>query len=297
MAERPDETVARFLQWARVEAGLQPLSIAAYESDLRAFLRTQPRGRPFAEVVPKDVRAFFAKEQADGKSARTIARRLTALRMVYRLLLSEGATDVDPTQAIPRPTLRPALPKVLTPSEVERLLALQDPDGPLGLRERLILEWLYGTGCRVSELASMRLPAIDRELRVARCLGKGGKERLLLLDPPTLAALGRWLADGRPAFVRAESNDHLLLSRNGRPLERTRLFQIVQQRALRAGIARRLSPHVLRHSFATHLLDGGADLRVVQELLGHADLATTQVYTHVDVARLRAAHRKFHPRA
>lgn len=297
MTEGPRETIARFLQWARVEAGLAPLSVAAYQRDLEAFLRFRSPPRPFAAIEAKDVRAFMAAEQTSGKSGRTIARRLTALRLLYRLLRSEGAITHDPTQAVPRPTARTPLPKVLTRGEVDRLLALDDPEGPFGLRERLIMEWLYGTGCRVSELAELRLNMIDVELKLARCTGKGGKERLLLLNPPTVAALERYLKKGRPAHVHAESDDHLLLSRSGRPLERTRLFQIVQRRARRAGIARRLSPHVLRHSFATHLLEGGADLRVVQDLLGHASLATTQVYTHVDVERLRAQHQKFHPRA
>ncbi len=296
MDESPTNSVARFLQWAGVEAGLAPLSIAAYGRDLRAFLRWQQPPQPFTKVRPADVRSFLASEQERGQSPRTVARRLTALRMLFRLLATEG-TVVDPTRAIPRPTVREPLPKVLSRTEIEQLLAVVEPPTPLGCRERLIIEWLYGTGCRVSELASMVCSAIDVELKVARCLGKGGKERLLLLNAPTVTALQAWLRSGRPELAGPESGDSLLLSRNGRPLERTRLFQLVQQRALRAGISRRLSPHVLRHSFATHLLEGGADLRVVQELLGHASLATTQVYTHVEVERLKSAHAKFHPRA
>ncbi|MBL8840471.1 MAG: tyrosine recombinase [Planctomycetes bacterium] len=294
-AEPPPTTVRRFLHWAGVEAGLQPLSVAAYGRDLRAFLRWQQPPRPFAEVRPVDVRAFLAAQTAAGLDPRTVARRLTALRLLYRLLASEGPI-ADPTRTIPRPTLHAPLPKVLSHADVERLLAHVEPATPLGLRERLIVEWLYGTGCRVSELANQQLAHVDLELKIARCTGKGGKERLLLLNPPTLAALRNWLERGRPKLARDGSGDALLLSKSGRPLERTRLFQLIRARALRCGIARPLSPHGLRHSFATHLLEGGADLRVVQELLGHASLATTQVYTHVDVTRLKSAHQKFHPR-
>lgn len=296
MAETPTATVLRFLQWASVEAGLQPLSVAAYGRDLRAFLKWQRPPRPFRGLRATDVRAFLAAEQERGLDPRTVARRLTALRLVFRLLGSEEPCP-DPTRTVPRPTLRAPLPKLLTRAEVETLLALPTGDEPLSLRERLIVEWLYGTGCRVSELADQALCDIDRELKIARCRGKGGKERLLLLNPATMAALDRWLADGRPRLAQPQSGDSLLLSKSGRPLERTRLFQVIRERARRAGIARPISPHKLRHSFATHLLEGGADLRVVQELLGHASLATTQVYTHVESSRLRAAHQKFHPRA
>jgi integrase/recombinase XerD len=295
--ESPRATIERFLHWAQIEAGLQPRTVDSYRLDLETFVRWSKPERPFTKVLASHVRAFLSSEQLAGKSGRTIARRLTAMRLLYRLLRSEGSVEHDPTQAVPRPTLRAPLPKVLSRTEVERLLQAPDPEGAFGLRERLIVEWLYGTGCRVTELATLRLSAIDRDLKIARCTGKGGKERMLLLNPPTLAALDRWVRRGRPKFARPGSTDHLLLSRSGQPLERTRLFEIVQQRAVRAGVATRISPHVLRHSFATHLLEGGADLRVVQELLGHANLATTQVYTHVDVERLRAAHRKFHPRA
>jgi integrase/recombinase XerD len=198
---------------------------------------------------------------------------------------------------VPRPTLRAPLPKVLTRREVDALLALEDAQDRFGLRERLIVEWLYGTGCRVSELAAQKVTAIDFELRLARCTGKGGRERLLYLNDAIMAALAAWLERGRPEFARGKPGDALLLSRSARPLDRTRILRIVHRRAQLAGIARPLSPHVLRHSFATHLLEGGADLRAVQDLLGHQSLATTQVYTHVDTSRLRAQHRKFHPRA
>jgi integrase/recombinase XerD len=292
-------SIRRFLHWARIEAGLAPLTVAAYERDLSAFVRFHGPDGSFemTSVKPADVRRFLASEQAAGRGPGTVARRLTALRLVYRLLRSEGACASDPTEAVPRPTLRAPLPKVLTHREIDLLLALPDAADAFGLRERLILEWLYGTGCRVSELAAQVVSSIDTELRLARCTGKGGRERLLYLNDAIMAALAAWLERGRPRFARGKPGDALLLSRSARALDRTRIFTIVRRRALRAGITRRLSPHMLRHSFATHLLEGGADLRAVQDLLGHKSLATTQVYTHVDTSRLRAQHRKFHPRA
>jgi integrase/recombinase XerD len=294
--ESASETVVRFLHWARLEAGMAAKSVEAYQRDLTTFVRSLSRARPFAELEPQDVRTFLAAQQEDGRNPRTVARRLTALRMLYRFLRSEGL-ERDPTHGIPSPTVRLPLPRVLSRKEVERLLALRRPDSPLERRDRLIVEWLYGTGCRVSELAEIRLTAIDLELRMARCTGKGGKERMLLLHDAGMEALRSYLEHARPQLARPDGDDHLLLSRKGRPLDRIRVFRVIQQRAIEAGVRTRLSPHVLRHSFATHLLEGGADLRVVQELLGHASLKTTQIYTHVDVERLRAAHRRFHPRA
>jgi integrase/recombinase XerD len=291
------ETVARFLHWARIEAGLSPQTVEAYARDLRAFRAHVGEPGCFDTVTSRQVRAFLAAEQEAGKDPKTAARRLTALRMLYRFLRSEGELERDPTQGVSRPAVRLPLPRVLSRAEVERLLALRRKETALELRDRLAVEWLYATGCRVSELADMRLSAIDLELRIARCTGKGGKERLLLLNPPTAASLSEFLERGRPKLARPGSSDHLLLSRGGRPLDRARLYRVLRRRAREAGLVTRLSPHVLRHSFATHLLEGGADLRVVQELLGHASLQTTQIYTHVDVERLRAAHRRFHPRA
>jgi len=290
-------TVTRFLHWASVEAGLADLTVAAYRRDLRAFVRFHGASRRFEDVTAADLRRFLADQAASGRGPGTVARRLTALRLVFRLLRSEGLVTADPTETIPRPTLRAPLPRILTRREIDKLLALPEADDAFGLRERLVIEWLYGTGCRVSELSSLRLNALDVELRVARCSGKGGRERLLFLNDEILRALAAWLERGRPKLARPGSPDHLLLSRSGRPLARNSIFTLVCRRALRAGIARRLSPHMLRHSFATHLLEGGADLRAVQDLLGHQSLATTQIYTHVDSQRLRDQHRKFHPRA
>ena len=263
-------------------------------------LRASGEGRRVETVDKAEIRRFLAAQLAAGLDRKTVARRLTALRQLFRLLASERETLEDPTRGVRVPGSRKRLPKTLARREVEQLLALQDPPGPYGLRERLLVEWLYGTGCRVSELCDLRVGDVDRELGVARCRGKGGKERLLFLNASCDSALDRWMSDGRPALSRRRSierqTDHLVLSRSGGPLDRVRIFRILRARALRAGLSRLPSPHWLRHSFATHLLEGGADLRAVQDLLGHEDLSTTQIYTHVDQPRLAKTHAKYHPR-
>ena len=297
MPEGPAQTVKRFLSFARVELGLSPLTLEAYGRDLHRFLRFRGlSGGPFAEVSEREIRDFLATEREAGLAPGTVARRLTALRLLFRLLVSEGAVSLDPTRNVPYPILGRRLPKLLTGPDVIRLLSVGEQEGPLGCREKLIIEWLYGTGCRVSELAGQLLGLMDRDLGLARCTGKGGKERLLFLGEPALEALDRYLAQARPRLSRDSGEDHLLLSRTGRPLDRTQIFRIVRARAQRAGLHPLPSPHYLRHSFATHLLEGGADLRAVQELLGHQSLSTTQIYTHVDGQRLRTIHRRFHPR-
>lgn len=289
------EELRRFLSFATVEAGLQPSTVEAYRRDLRSFLAFKAPLRSFTRVTEKRIRDYLREQREAGRSPGTVARRLTALRLLFRLLISEGTLTRDPTRNIPYPAPGRRLPKILTRGEVDRLLRVADPDGPLGRRERLIVEWLYGTGCRVSECSSQKLADIDPELRMAKCTGKGDKERMLFFNDSTLAALNAYL-EVRPRLARAHSGDELLLSRSGRPLDRVRIFRILRKRAQRAGLSHLPSPHYLRHSFATHLLEGGADLRAVQELLGHQNLATTQIYTHVDRQRLKRAHRRYHPR-
>lgn len=296
-----DNTLARFEAWVRLEAGLAPRTAEAYLRDLRAFQQTRAGGcadgSDWIRVREVEIRAFLLAQQQSGLNPKTVARRLTALRLLYRLLHSEGLILEDPTRRIPAPTPSRRLPRILGRRELQTLLEAPDPPGPLGSRERLIVEWLYGTGCRVGELVDLRLAHIDPELKVARCLGKGGRERLLYLSDAVVRALRHYLEQARPCLNRRGNQDHLLLSRSGAPLDRMRIFRLLKQRAARAGLRFLPSPHQLRHSFATHLLEGGADLRAVQELLGHQSLATTQIYTHVDVERLRRSHRRFHPRA
>ncbi|RMH28432.1 MAG: tyrosine recombinase XerD [Planctomycetota bacterium] len=295
-----------FLRWIRVECGLAPATLEAYGRDLRELLRFLG-GRGVVEpaaVGPRDLSEFLVSQKVDeGKAAGTVIRRLAAVRVFFRYLEAEGAIEENPATWLERPTRWRRLPGVLSPGQVRRLLEAPTPeqDGagrpPLWLRDRAMLELMYASGLRASEVGAVGVADAYRETGLVRVLGKGSKERLVPMHAAAWSALERYLADCRPRLVRPDGRDRgrLLLSRTGRPLERVAVWQIVKRQAARAGLAN-VHPHTLRHSFATHLLTGGADLRLVQELLGHADIATTQVYTHVDRGRLKSVHKRFHPR-
>ncbi|MHC5009976.1 MAG: tyrosine recombinase [Planctomycetota bacterium] len=285
-----------------VERAASPHTIEAYERDVRAVLahagvRARRLGKPGAlSALTKDaVLAWLHHERRSGRAAASTARRLAALRGFVRFALSMDAIDHDPTEGIVRGRAEEPLPRVLSRRSVERLLGSIPTARPHDLRDRALLEALYATGARVQEACDWKLTDLQREERLIRCLGKGRKERWVPVGRPALAALDAWLADGRPALDRGRT-DRLFLSRSGRPLDRHRVFRMVRDRALAGGLDAAPGPHVLRHSFATHLLAGGADLRAVQELLGHASIRTTQVYTHVEQDRLKRVHKKFHPR-
>jgi integrase/recombinase XerD len=271
--------------------------VAAYRRDLERFFRwCAERRLPTAELVTGDVLGFLEEERREGNRESTLARRLCALRAFWRFAVSEGLQRSDPCEELPSPRARRRLPRLLDVGQVERLLAAPDPRRPLGLRDRAILELLYATGARVSELADLRTDDVLDELQVVRCKGKRDKHRLVPLGRRGREALTTYLQRERPALAaRAPGVAWLFLSRTGRRLGRDRLFGIVRRHALAEGLPP-VSPHALRHSFATHMLENGADLRAVQELLGHADIGTTEIYTHVDRRRLRGVHERFHPR-
>lgn len=296
-----DAAIDGYLQHLKVERRLRPNSLAAYAQDLRelaSFLAARVGETvPLARVEPPLLIAYL-QAIAPALAARSQARRLVAMRGLFRYLREEGEVEVDPTQGLRAPRLAQKLPGLLGRDEVLALLAAPGTDGPLALRDTALLELLYASGCRISEALDLSLDRLYLDQAVVRLVGKGDKPRLVPIGAPAVAALHAWLRDGRPLLVKGKKvTPWVFLNHRGGRLSRQGMFQKLREYALIAGITRPISPHKLRHSFATHLIEGGADLRAVQTLLGHADIATTQVYTHVSDQHLRAAHRKHHPRA
>jgi integrase/recombinase XerD len=270
--------------------------VTAYRTDLAALAGfLQAEGLDPDRLRGPDLEPYAASLRAQGLAPSTVRRRLAAARSFLRHRLRIGAR-AEGVRDLPLPPATRPVPRVL---DVEQVLALlEQPDGtPLGLRDRVALELLYGAGLRVSELVGLRPGDVDRELAVVRCVGKGDRERIVPTGREAIAALDRYLARGRPFLGRTQARDALVLNARGRRLTRQGVFDVVRRNAAAAGLPAWDTPHSLRHAFATHLVEGGADLRTVQELLGHASMATTQIYTHVSSERLRAAYLQAHPRA
>ena len=290
--------VAACLDHLAVERGLSRATLEAYGRDLDAYTtflaaaRRDPR-----RVDPEDLTRYLLQARRAGLGSRSVARALSAIRTFHRFLLTDQETDRDPTAYLeaPRPILK--LPATLSRQEVEALLAAPPADMPRGVRDRTMLEVLYAAGLRISELVGLTLADLNLPAGFVRVRGKGSKERLVPLGRLAVAAVRSYLDSWRPALLKGRDVTTLFPGRAGRPLSRQAFFLALKGYARRAGIARRVSPHVLRHAFATHLLEGGADLRSVQLLLGHADIGTTQIYTHVSRAHLQAVYAKYHPRA
>jgi integrase/recombinase XerD len=281
-----------------LQDGLAPSSLASYRRDLigwSGWLRG--REKSLQAATKAEVEAFLAHQYQSQAKATSIARRLSAIRRYYGLQLQQGVLAADPTLRVRAPKLPRRLPKNLSEKEVEALLAAPDVGTARGLRDRAMLETLYATGLRVSELTGLSFGAVSLDMGVVRVLGKGSKERLVPLGEEAIAWIKRYLADARPGFAGDARSHALFLTARHAPLTRQAFWLLVKRHAVKAGIpAARLSPHVLRHAFATHLLNHGADLRVVQLLLGHADITTTTIYTHVARERLKALHAQHHPR-
>ena len=267
------------------------------------FLQALKIGSPVA-VGPAELRSYVFHLKDRGRAATSIRRAQSSLRAYWAFLLGEEAVAGDPTERLETPRVWRRLPDVLSREEVERLVEAPDPDHPLHWRDRAVLELLYATGMRASELAELPLGGLDLAQQVCLVLGKGSKERIVPMGRPAMRAVDRYLTDVRPTLElasgrsggRGRATGRAFLNARGGPLSRQAVWRIVRTACRRAGIERRVSPHTLRHSFATHLLEGGADLATVQELLGHADIATTQIYTHLDRKHLHDVHRRFHPR-
>jgi integrase/recombinase XerD len=293
-----------FLSWLSVERGRAPNTLAAYRRDLRAYEAwLRPRQVALAEVTESDVLAYVATLWASGRAPASIARALVAVRSLHRFLADEGHAGLDPTGDVGNPKVPQGLPKALTEEEVATLLGTVVGEDATARRDRAILELLYGTGMRISELVGLSLLDLALDSDVIRVFGKGSKERLVPLGRYARAALDDWLsASGRGAmspqrWARRGDSEAVFLNARGGRLSRQGAWGIVRRYGDKVGLGERLTPHVLRHSCATHMLDHGADIRVVQELLGHASIATTQVYTKVSTERLRSAYDAAHPRA
>jgi integrase/recombinase XerD len=287
------EAVTAYLTWVRVERGLAAHTVAAYRRDLQDFERRLEPGA-VDQIVLEDVLRWLALRNADGIGARSQARGLVALRGLFRHLSDEHGLRTDPTALVEMPRIGRPLPKTLSLDEVDALLAAPDRGDPVGLRDAAMLEVLYATGLRVSELVGLRIDQVHLEAGFVRVLGKGRKERIVPLGDVAREAVERYLATARRAPRRAA--EALFISRLDRGLTRQGFFKILRAVALKAGIDRSVSPHQLRHAFATHLLERGADLRSLQLMLGHADIGTTEIYTHLSRARLSRIHAEHHPR-
>ena len=292
------ELIDAFCDQVWLQDGLAATSLASYRRDLTQWAAwLGERGRALNGAQRLDVDAWLAAQFRAKAKATSIARRLSSLRRYYALQLQQGTLRADPTARVRAPKLPRRLPRNLAESQVEALLAAPDPETTLGLRDRAMLETLYATGLRVSELTGLKLAQVSLDMGVVRVMGKGSKERLVPLGEEAIAWIRRYLATGRAALAGKARGDAMFVTGRGGPLTRQAFWALVKRYAARAGIpAASLSPHVLRHAFATHLLNHGADLRVVQLLLGHADITTTTIYTHVARERLKELHARHHPR-
>ncbi len=287
-----------YLHHLKIERGLAQNTVEAYGRDLAKFERfLKSKGRHPRQVRYGELNEFFRRLSRQGLSPKSIARCLNAVRTFYRYLVVEKIVSEDPTAQIRAPRTWKTLPRFLTLDEVDRLLAAPDPRTPLGLRDAAMGELLYATGMRVSEMIGLRTGELNLAGGYLTCVGKGNKERLVPMGRRAAGTVRAYLEDGRPRIIGSAGCDTLFVNHHGGPLTRQGFWKILKKHGRAIGLKGKLSPHVLRHSFATHLLERGADLRSVQLMLGHADISTTQIYTHINRERLRRIYRDFHPRA
>jgi len=282
-----------------LEDGLARNTLESYRRDLQQFAAWlfAKSGKGIIDADPGDLQGYLAHQYNVVKTrATTASRELSSLRRFYRYLLRQGRIGADPTLSIASPKQVRALPKILTEADVEALLNIPDSPDTLGLRDKAMLETLYATGLRVSELVAMKVMEANLDMGVVRVMGKGGKERLVPLGEEAITWIRRYLAEARPSLLDGRPSDALFVTARGKAMTRQGFWYLLKRRATAGGVGKALSPHTLRHAFATHLLNHGADLRVVQMLLGHADISTTQIYTHVARERLQRLHAEHHPR-
>jgi len=294
-----DELIDSFINYLLVECGSSRNTIHSYQNDLQLFLKflLSKNIRDFSAIRPNIITSFIISEKQRGQSINSINRAIVSIRMFYKFLILEGKLQKNPLVSLNNPKLWKKLPEVLPLHEIENLLSASDniKTNP-GIRNKAILELLYATGARVSEIATISLDGINLEYGYIKCKGKGSKERIVPLGGKASLAIQEYLNTVRPKIKDNQKSRYLFLSKTGRPLRRENIWLIVKNCALKAGIVQNISPHKLRHSFATHLLENGADLRSVQEMLGHVNISTTQIYTHVNKQHLKTIHKRFHPR-
>lgn len=286
-----------FVDYLRVERGLSGNTLSSYRRDLEGYLRyLRLQEEKPSQATLREVRGFLDSLYARGLSARSVARHLVSLRNFHQFLAESGAAPANPAAEVEAPQIGQSLPRFLSGAEVEALLAKPDTSGAAGLRDKAMIETLYATGMRVSELINLRLGDLEPRLGIVRCRGKGNKERLIPVGRSALRAVELYVREGRPRLAKGAA-DALFLNHRGRALSRVGFWKILSAYGRAAGISTPITPHLVRHSFATHLLERGADLRSIQLMLGHSDISTTQVYTHVVKERIKQVYQEHHPRA
>jgi len=300
----PDVAVQSFLNYARVEKGLSPNTIDAYRRDLVKYVAFLKKAKlALADTKRDDIVDYLAGLYRSGLDSRSVARHLVSTRNLYRFLVIDGIIEDDPTINLESPKIRQALPSYLSVDEVDRLLKMPDTRTASGMRDKALLDVLYSSGLRVSEVVGLRLGDIDFQAGCIRCTGKGNKERLVPVGRKAIESVEAYIRDARPLLLKSRRklpetpSAELFLNRRGRGLGRVGIWKILSDYGRATGLRKKLTPHKLRHSFATHLLERGADLRSVQLMLGHADISTTQIYTHVLEDRLKSVYKAHHPRA
>ena len=286
-----------FLNFARIEKGLSPNSLASYTLDLRSFFRFCRLQTPAEPLTAQHLQLYLDSLHAQGLSSRSIARHLSTLRNYYRFLLSEDLVAEDPTAMLKSPRQWQNLPKYLNSQQVTDLLSAPRSDQPAGIRDLAMLELLYACGLRVTELCLLKLTDLNLDLGFVRVTGKGNKQRMIPVGYKAQAAIQEYLSQARAALLKSKSSAYLFLTARGGPITRQGFWKLLRVHGKKVGIFQNLTPHTVRHSFATHLLDGGADLRSLQTMLGHANIATTEIYTHVVRTRLRSVVDTYHPRS
>ena len=293
-----NELIAQFLDYLSVERGLSQNTSKSYNLDLVRFAEyLKSKGASsVGDVTKQHMRKYLYVMKDIGLSPSSISRNLAAIKVFFRFLVTERVIKENPTDTLESPRILRTLPEVLNTNEIIKMLEIPSGKGILGPRDKAVLELMYATGMRVSEVVELMLNGLNLDMGFIRCTGKGGKERIVPVGKEAKKALTRYLDKSRPKLTKRGEDKHLFLSKLGKKISRQSFWKMLKKYARAAGIKKSISPHTLRHSFATHLLERGADLRSVQEMLGHADISTTQLYTHINKARLKGIHSKFHPR-